>query len=118
MKGKRITWEKIETITTSAFRETTINFLQNEDFMEIFTSDNSTMTKIKKIMQVNPEEWECYEGSRNANGTITGYFIKAPKKYVSLRKPNKYRTISETERLARAENMKKCRRGRKKKTQL
>lgn len=118
MKGKKVTWENIENIASNAFRETTINFLQNEDFMEIFTSDNSTMNKIKKIMQVNPEEWECYEGSRNTNGAITGYFIKAPKKYVSLRKPNKYKAISEAERLARVENMKKCRERKKKKTQL
>lgn len=118
MKGKRVTWENIEVITNSALRETTINFLQKEDFMEIFTSDNSIMNKIKKIMKVNPEEWECYEGSRGVDGAITGYFIKAPKKYVNLRKPSA-RYMSESERLAKSEMLRSRRkRERERKSQL
>lgn len=78
----------IEAIHTRSIeeRETTINFSYDIDKMSIYTSDNTTMTKLKKCMEENPNEWLCWEGARDSEGNITGYFLEAPKKYLTFRK--------------------------------
>ena len=86
MQKKYVSSEEIEVIhCPTEFQETTIEYLRNENIMHVFTSDNTSLTKLKKLVQKNPSEWLCWEGSRDEHGFITGYFFEGPKKYLTLR---------------------------------
>lgn len=65
-------------------RETTISTLGNEKLMDVYTSDNVMLTKIKKIWASNPNTIECYEVGRCEN-KVTGYLFKMDRKHLSLR---------------------------------
>lgn len=79
---------KIESIVCEDVneRETTISFSMKDNLMSIYTSDNTIMTKLKRCILDNPKEWVCWEGPRDVDGNITGYFLEAPKKYLTFRK--------------------------------
>ena len=99
-------------------KETTINITGNSQKMTIYTSDNSMVTKMKKLMQSDNNIIECYEAGR-IEGKVTGYFFKLNKKHLSIRTTSK-REISEERREAAKNRMKKLasegKTGRKKKT--
>ena len=84
---KYVTVDEIESIDcmNANERETSISISYSEDKMLIFTSENTTMTKLKRNFLNNPGEWKCWEGPRNKQGHVTGYFIEAPKQYISFR---------------------------------
>lgn len=90
-------------------QETTVSFYRNEDTMRIFTSDNTTLTYLKKRLEANPNEWKCWEAGRTASGDVVGYFFEAPKKYLSFRTESKERVMTDEQRQAAAERMRELR---------
>lgn len=89
-------------------RETTVQFSYNEKTAYIFTSDNTMITKLRKCVVANPDQWKCYEGSRDADGNLTGYFFEAPKKLVAFRKAS-VSSMTDEQKAAFALRMAACR---------
>lgn len=66
------------------------------------------ITKLRKCVAANPDQWKCYEGSRDADGNLTGYFFEAPKKLVAFRKASTS-SMTEEQKAAFALRMAACR---------
>lgn len=87
-------------------RETTINVLGSSQTMEIYTSDNVMITKLKKLLDANPDTIKCWEAGR-FEGKVTGYFFEMPKKHLSFRSSFNKHSMSEESRIAFGERIKK-----------
>lgn len=74
--------------------------------MEIYTSDNSILNKLKKILIANPNTVKYWEAGRYDNGKVTGYVFQLPKKHLSLRL-TAGREVSEEQREAASKRFKK-----------
>lgn len=90
----------------SSERETTI--CMSDDYAEIYTTEGTTVTKLKKLMLENPENWECWEAGRTREGFVSGYFFKTPRKSIVF-KNRKKRDLSEEQRKAIAQRFKEGR---------
>lgn len=66
-------------------QETTVQMSRTEDMARIWTSDNTVVTKIKRLMERAPDQWKLVKISTNAVGEPAGYFFECPKKWVGLR---------------------------------
>ena len=71
---------------SSEEQEITITSVKADGLMHIYTSDNSYLTKAKKCIRVNPEEWKITNIVFRKDGSISGVMITAPKKYLTFRK--------------------------------
>lgn len=110
MSKKQVFFEDIETISCNATeQETSVTFLRQENVMKIYTSDNTTLTDLKKKLRDNPSEWKCWEGPRNSDGTISGYFFEAPKDLLTFRTKTVSREMTEEQRQAAAERLRATR---------
>lgn len=65
-------------------RETVINYNYNDNYATIYTSDKTVLTKLKKNMAHNPNEYKLIKLTCNFNG-ITSVTVTCPKRYVSMR---------------------------------
>lgn len=95
MEKKFILSDEIESIKCNDLdeAETTIVVERKSNTAQIYTSDNTMLTKLKKQMAQNPN-WKCWEAGRNSNHEVTGYFFEVPKSAISIRTGNK-RVVSE-----------------------
>lgn len=82
--------------------ETTINWMRGDTTVHIFTSDNTVLTKLKKCMAKNFDQWTCTEAGRDSEGYVMGYNFIAPKKAVRLTGGNER---TEEQKAAAAERM-------------
>ena len=87
MKEKIFTVDKIQSIYNefSEEKETTICISGNDKMMDVYTSDNVMLNKLKKLFSSNPDTIECWEAGRTSDGKVTGYFFKMDKKHLSFR---------------------------------
>lgn len=65
-------------------QETTISFSRRDKKVTIYTSDNTTLNKIKKLIDKNPKDW-IYKCQYNQKGEPTGYFFETNKNNISIR---------------------------------
>lgn len=104
---KQVNFNQVEKIkATDCCAETTINFYKNDTTASIWTSDNSTMTKIIKC---DPNECKIFEGSRDSEGNITGYFIEIPKKLITIRKKRQKRSMTDEQKVKTAQRLRNAR---------
>lgn len=102
-----LTYDQLETICSNIEeQETVVTYLRKEDRMKIYTSDNTTLTELKKRLRENPEDWKCYEAGRNSNGEVTGYFFEAPKDLLTFRTKKATRKLTDEQRAQLSERMK------------
>ena len=85
-------------------QETVINWLRTDDVIQIYTSDNTMLTKLKKLMASGPDQYTLtdvgyYEGNP-CSVTVTTQL-----RCLSLRAGNK-RDLSDEERQALSDRMK------------
>ena len=66
-------------------KETTINISKNDPMAIIYTCDNVTVTKIKKLNKRCPGLYKCRVASRNSEGRVTGYYFEVPKQYIAFK---------------------------------
>lgn len=86
--------------------ETVINMFRGDNYITIYTSDNTMLTKLLKAANKNRANWECWSGGVDSNGDITGYFFKAPKKALSIRSGSKRNVeLTEEQKLVKAERL-------------
>lgn len=82
--------ENIESIVCDReSQETCIIIPRDSDIAYIGTSDPTMVTKLKKLMEKNPEAWKCYEGSRDREGNMSGYNFEVSKKFISFKSKTK-----------------------------
>ena len=73
--------------------ETVILIRKSEDFATIETTDNSMLTKLKKLLDCGVAE--IYQQTQTANG-LTSVTVKFPKRLITLR--SKTKEITEEQR--------------------
>lgn len=69
-------------------QETVIVIERTEDYVDIWTCDNTMITKLSRVMKTYPDTWKCFEGSRDSKGNVSGYCFRCPKKAISFRGGN------------------------------
>ena len=83
---KRVNFDEIKTVKcTLEEQETTVTMMRNENMVNIFTSDNTVITKLRKNVEMQPDAWNCYESGRDNEGNVVGYFFTCPKRAISFR---------------------------------
>ena len=75
-------------------QETVVNFLRSEDYMIIYTSDSTQMTKLDRKVKEHPDTWKLIETIRDRDKNIVGKKYKAPKKLFSWRNETSKRSGS------------------------
>ncbi len=88
-------------------QETVIGFDRYDDMAEIYTSDTTMMHKFDKYVKSSPD-WEL-TNTYYLDGEIVGKIYKIPRKLVSFRSKTTKRTMTEEQRKAAAERLKKAR---------
>jgi hypothetical protein len=103
---KEVKIDELETIRTRIKdeMETTISFTRDDVVATIYTSDNVTMTKLKRAASKNPDQWTFYEMGRDQSGAVTGYKVKCPRKSISI-VSGTGPTLTEEQRKTMAERM-------------
>lgn len=87
-------------------QETTITFCRKENIAYVYSSDNTMLTKIQKLLNAPDSEWNLKQTFKDRDGNPTGYEFTVNKKMVSLRakkKPGK--ELTEEERKALGERL-------------
>ena len=92
-------------------QETVITFSRGSNEAQIYTCDNTMLTKIKNMRQSAPDNYQLDETFYSA-GEVCGYTFIVPKKCVSFR-AGLQREYSEEERQASACRLKKMREAKK-----
>lgn len=103
---KYLTADEIGTVVCSVDeQETTIQVSRDEGVLNIWSSDNTMITKLRKCVAEGPDTWKCWEGSRDSDGNVTGYFFSAPRKVLTLRANPIVRDYTDEQRAEMAERM-------------
>lgn len=66
-------------------QETTIVYSRDSKTAHVYTSDNTTLTKIGKLLNAEGSEWKLVQVVKNSDGTPNGYMFECPKNLVNLR---------------------------------
>lgn len=85
-------------------QETVINWLRIDDVIQIYTSDNTMLTKLKKLMASGPDQYTLTEVGY-CEGNPCSVTVTAQLRCLSLRAGNK-RDLSDEERQALSDRMK------------
>ena len=93
-------------------QETVVNFYRTDRRMSIYTSDQTMITKLMKLLKKSEQNGEAgymLVREEKMNGRVVAIEVSAPKHLLSLRTPKKKRELSDEERQALAERMRKVR---------
>lgn len=92
-------------------QETTIQISRADGIIRLYTSDNTRISKMQKLINAKGTEWKLDKAAYNKDGEPTGYFFSCSnKKMLSLRaKPAEYAPMSEEQKTALAERFAKTR---------
>lgn len=92
--------------------ETTINFSRNEQAAVVWTSDTIMYTKFDKLCETAPDYYQCMEVQRDRDGDIVGKLYRiSDKAMLSFRAKKAKRELTEEQRAAIAERLKRSRAG-------
>ena len=91
-------------------QETTINYSRTDKEAEVYTSDNTVLTKIKNMFNSDDCEWKLKDIVKDQDRNIVGVFFIVPKKLVSLRAKTVKSSLTDEQRRAAAERLKNARR--------
>lgn len=87
-------------------QETTINYGRTDKEAEVYTSDNTVLTKIKNMFNNNDCQWKLKDVVRDQEGNIVGVFFVVPKKLISLRAKTVKSNLTDEQKRAAAERLK------------
>ena len=92
-------------------QETTITISRADGVIHLYTSDNTRVTKMQKLLNTKGTEWKLDKVTYNKDGEPTGYFFSCSnKKMLSLRaKSVEHAPMSEGQKAALAERLTKTR---------
>lgn len=83
-------------------QETTISWYRRDAVASVYTSDNTMLTKMKKLM-AKSSDCKLKNITWSKDGEPTGYFFEVPVRFVKVLKPKE---VSEEQRAALSERMK------------
>lgn len=86
-------------------QETTISWYRRDSVASVYTSDNTMLTKMKKLMAKSPD-CKLKNITWSKDGEPTGYFFEVPVRFVKVIKPKE---ASEEQRAALSERLKAMR---------
>ena len=90
--------------------EVCVTALKSEDVAEVYTSDNVYLTKLKKLVEANPDAWKITRVLERSDGTVSGVMLQAPKRCLSFRAGKEVeRVYTEEQKNALAERLKNMR---------
>ena len=86
-------------------QETTIQISRADGIIRLYTSDNTRISKMQKLINAKGTEWKLDKAAYNKDGEPTGYFFSCSnKKMLSLRaKPTERAPMSEEQKAKIAE---------------
>lgn len=103
------TADELESVDASSDeQEVTIAAYRSDERMSLWVTDNTMLTKVKKCMRVNPEEWKLERVEWHKEGTVAGYEFSFPKKYLSFRTKTTTYELTDEQRAERAARFKKA----------
>lgn len=86
-------------------QETTISWYRRDAVASVYTSDNTMLTKMKKLMAKSPD-CKLKNITWSKDGEPTGYFFEVPVRFIKVLKPKE---VSEEQRIALSERLKAMR---------
>lgn len=86
-------------------QETTISWYRKDSVVSVYTSDNTMLTKMKKLMGKSGD-CKLKNITWSKDGEPTGYFFEVPVRFVKVSKPKE---VSEEQRAALSERLKAMR---------
>lgn len=92
-------------------QETTITINRTDGIIHLYTSDNTRINKMQKLLNTKGSEWKFDKATYNKDGEPTGYFFSCSnKKILSLRaKSVEHAPMSEEQKAALTERLTKTR---------
>ena len=92
-------------------QETTITISRTDGIIHLYTSDNTRINKMQKLLNTKGTEWKLDKVTYNKDGEPTGYFFSCSnKKMLSLRaKSVEHTPMSEEQKEALTERLTKTR---------
>ena len=92
-------------------QETGVSITALSDDMVVYTSDNTTWTKLKRLIKSNPTEWKLIRASSTVGkpDKLVYVEVRGPKKYLSFRTKETGNKLSAEARAEAAERLKKIR---------
>ena len=90
-------------------QETTINFSRTDKEAEVYTSDNTVLTKIKNMFSSDDCEWKLKNVVKDQKGNVVSVFFSVPKKLISLRAKTVKSSLTDEQKQAAAERLKNAR---------
>ena len=90
-------------------QETTINFSRTDKEAEVYTSDNTVLTKIKNMFSSDDCEWKLKNVVKDKKGNVVSVFFSVPKKLISLRAKTVKSSLTDEQKQAAAERLKNAR---------
>ena len=93
-------------------QETVVNFYRTDHRMSIYTSDQTMITKLMKLLkksEQNEEAGYILVREEKMDGRVVAIEVSAPKHLISLRMPKKKRELTDEERKAMADRMRMAR---------
>ena len=90
-------------------QETTINFSRTDKEAEVYTSDNTVLTKIKNMFSSDDCEWKLKNVVKDRKGNVVSVFFSVPKKLISLRAKTVKSSLTDEQKQAAAERLKNAR---------
>lgn len=92
-------------------QETTITISRADGIIHLYTSDNTRISKMQKLLNTEGTEWRLDKVTRNKDGESTGYFFSCSnKRMLNLRaKSVEHAPMSEEQKAALIERFTKTR---------
>ena len=101
----------VSTSTEKWSQETNISWTRDKNIVLVDTSDSTFITKMKHIMERDPEHYKCYYYASNIDrktGKPSNYIFEVPLKLLSFRVGNaEKRELTAQEKIALAARLKK-----------
>ena len=86
-------------------QETTIVYSRDSKTAHVYTSDNTTLTKIEKLLNTEGSEWKLKQVVRNSDGTPNGYMFECPKHLVNPKAKKTTKKMTDEQREAARERI-------------
>ena len=65
-------------------QETIITLVRKENYVDIWTCDNTMITKLSRVMKTYPDTWKCFEGGRDSKVMFTVTILDVLRKQFHL----------------------------------
>lgn len=85
-------------------QEVTFSSYRGDNTIEVYASDNTWITKLKRAWAKNVDNWKCF-ATKDSRGRVVGYFFEMPKNALSVKSGIKKKMNFSAEQLARVAEM-------------